>query len=266
MDKGTRSTPKKVFATAREQQIVLVLQGGGALGAYQAGVYQGFHEAGVEPNWVVGTSIGAISAALIAGNPPALRAHRLSEFWRRVAQQHLIECWSLASLSSGLGNLDAVVRGVRGFFEPNPTVWGIRAPLGVEQTAWYSTEPLKHTLSELVQFKSISTYGPRLTVGAVNVCSGEMRYFDSRHEPIRSEHVMASGALPPGFRAIDIDGQPYWDGGIYSNTPVEVVLDDNPRRDSLIFSVNVWQSRGEVRESIWEVLGRGRTFNMRAAS
>jgi NTE family protein len=258
MEKETRNIAKNAFATAREQQIVLVLQGGGALGAFQAGVYQGFHEAGVEPDWVVGTSIGAINAALIAGNPPVVRAHRLSEYWRRVAQQRLIdECWSVASSASGLGNRDAVVRGVAGFFEPNPmAVWGIRAPLGIEQAAWYSTQPLKDTLSELVEFKSVSAYGTRLTVGAVNVCSGEMRYFDSRHELIRLEHVMASGALPPGFPAIDIDGQPYWDGGIYSNTPVEVVLDDNPRRDSLIFAVNLWQSRGKAPESIWEVLGR----------
>ncbi|MBO0758582.1 MAG: patatin-like phospholipase family protein [Bradyrhizobiaceae bacterium] len=245
-------------ATASQQQIVLVLQGGGALGAYQAGVYQGFHEAGVEPDWIVGTSIGAINAVLIAGNPPASRANKLSEFWRRVSQQGLLdEYWSLASLAGGVANLDAMIRGVPGFFEPNPmAAWGIRAPLGVEQAAWYSTEPLKVTLLELVDFASIRTYGTRLTVGAVNVCSGEMRYFDSRYEQIGLEHVMASGALPPGFPAVEIDGQPYWDGGLYSNSPVEVVLDDNPRRDSLIFAVNVWQPRGEAPESIWEVLGR----------
>lgn len=257
MENGTRDLAK-IDATMGKQQIVLVLQGGGALGAYQAGVYQGFHEAGVEPDWVVGTSIGAINAALIAGNPPASRANKLSEFWRRVTHQGLIdEYWSLASLAGGVGNLDAMIRGVPGFFEPNPmAAWGIRAPLGIEHAAWYSTEPLKVTLLELVDFASIRTYGTRLSIGAVNVCSGELRYFDSRHEPIGLEHVMASGALPPGFPAVEIDGQPYWDGGIYSNTPVEVVLDDNPRRDSLIFAVNVWQPRGEAPESIWEVLGR----------
>jgi NTE family protein len=256
MENGTRN-PQKIDA-AGKQQIVLVLQGGGALGAYQAGVYQGFHDRGVEPDWVVGTSIGAINAALIAGNPPASRAIKLSEFWRRVTQQGLIdEYWSLASLAGGIGNVDAMIRGVPGFFEPNPmAAWGIRVPLGVEQAAWYSTEPLRVTLLELVDFGSIRTYGTRLTVGAVNVCSGELRYFDSRHELIGLEHVMASGALPPGFPAVEIDGQPYWDGGIYSNTPVEVVLDDNPPRDSLIFAVNVWQPRGESPESIWEVLGR----------
>jgi NTE family protein len=257
MENGTRNA-QKIDATTGEQQIVLVLQGGGALGAYQAGVYQGFHEAGVEPDWVVGTSIGAINAALIAGNPLACRANRLSEFWRRVSQQGLIdEYWSLASLAGGIGNIDAVIRGVPGFFEPNPmAAWGIRAPLGVEQAAWYSTEPLRLTLLELVDFPSIRTHGTRLTVGAVNVCSGKMRYFDSRQAPIGLEHVMASAALPPGFPAIEIDGEPYWDGGIYSNSPVEVVLEDNPRRDSLVFAVNVWQPRGEAPESIWEVLGR----------
>jgi len=257
MENGTRN-PVRIDATVGKQQIVLVLQGGGALGAYQAGVYQGFHDAGVEPDWVVATSIGAINAALIAGNPPASRANKLLEFWRRVTQQGLIdEYWSLASLAGGVGNFDAMIRGVPGFFEPNPmAAWGIRAPLGVEQAAWYSTEPLKVTLLELVDFASIRTYGTRLTVGAVNVCSGEMRYFDSRHEPIGLEHVMASGALPPGFPAVEIDEQPYWDGGVYSNTPVEVVFGDRPRRDSLIFAVNVWQPRGETPESIWEVLGR----------
>jgi NTE family protein len=257
MENETRN-PLNFDTMAGKQQIVLVLQGGGALGSYQAGVYQGFHEAGVEPDWVVGTSIGAINAALIAGNPLGSRADKLSEFWRRVTQQGLIdEYWSLASLAGGIGNVDAMIRGAPGFFEPNPmAAWGIRAPLGVEQAAWYSTEPLKVTLLELVDFASIRTYGTRLTMGAVNVCSGEMRYFDSRYEPIGLEHVMASGALPPGFPAVEIDGQPYWDGGVYSNTPLEVVLDDNPRRDSLIFAVNVWQPQGEAPESIWEVLGR----------
>ena len=161
------------------------------------------------------------------------------------------------SLTGGFGNLDTLVRGVPGFFEPNPmAAWGIRAPLGVEHAAWYSTEPLKNTLSELVDFDAISAHGTRLTVGAVNVSSGQMRYFDSRHGPIRLEHVMASGALPPGFPAIEVDGQPYWDGSLYSNTPVEVVLDDNPRRNSLIFAVNLWQSHGDAPQSIWQVLGR----------
>jgi NTE family protein len=133
---------------------------------------------------------------------------------------------------------------------------GLRAAIGVENAAFYSTEPLKATLQELVDLDQIHVNAMRLTVGAVNVCSGSMRYFDSCHMPLQLEHVMASGALPPAFPAIDVDGHPYWDGGLYSNTPVEVVLDDNPRRDSLIFAVNVWQPRGAAPDSIWKVLGR----------
>jgi NTE family protein len=258
MDDTTLKPQSSAAKPAGQQQIVLVLQGGGALGAYQAGVYQGFHEAGFEPDWVVGTSIGAINAALIAGNPLEDRVAKLSEFWRRVGQQRVMnDCWSLASMmASGFANVDTVVRGVPGFFAPNPlAALGLRAPVGVYQAAFYTTEPLKATLRELVKFET-SARDIRLTVGAVNVCTGEMHYFDSRHRPIRLEHVMASGALPPGFPAVDVDGKPYWDGGLYSNTPVEVVLDDHPRRDSLILAVNVWQPRGDAPESIWDVLGR----------
>jgi NTE family protein len=242
----------------RGHQVVLVLQGGGALGSYQAGVFQGLHEAGVEPDWVVGTSIGAINAALIAGNAPDDRTERLSEFWTRVSCQGLIdERWSLAEFASGISHLNTLVRGVPGFFELNPlAAWGLRASLGVEHAAFYSTDPLKATLRELVNFGRIDAKETRLTVGAVNVCTGSMKYFDSAHMPLRLEHVMASGALPPAFPAVEVDGHPYWDGGVYSNTPVEVVLDDNPRRDSLIFAVNVWQPRGTAPDSIWKVLGR----------
>jgi NTE family protein len=242
----------------RGRQVVLVLQGGGALGAYQAGVLQGLHEAGVEPDWIVGTSIGAINGALIAGNPPDARMERLQAFWRRVSQQHLIDkSWSLAEFATGIAHLNTVVCGVPGFFGPNPfAALGLQAPIGVEHAAFYSTEPLKQTLRELVDFRHLAEQDMRLTVGAVNVCSGEMKYFDTRHMPLQLEHIMASGALPPAFPAVEIDGHPYWDGGIYSNTPLEVVLDDNPRRDSLIFAVNVWQPRGNPPESIWQALGR----------
>jgi NTE family protein len=237
-------------------QVVLVLQGGGALGAYQAGVYQGLHEAGVEPTWVVGTSIGAINAALICGNAPGDRLKKLQEFWSRVGYQRRFDsAWSWGGDS--WPNLNTVLHGIPGFFERNPKAgWGLQAVLGADHAAFYSTEPLKATLEELVDFDYINGRHTRLTVGAVNVRSGDMKYFDCRHMPIGLEHIMASGALPPAFPAVRVDGEPFWDGGVYSNTPIEVVLDDHPRRDALIFAVNVWQPHGSEPATIWQVLGR----------
>ena len=256
------SKPDKAARSARRAplpgQVVLVLQGGGALGAYQVGVYEALHDAGIEPDWVIGTSIGAINAALIAGNPPAQRMERLNAFWRHVEQPATV-AGPLDWLGMGnwVANMTTVMRGIPAFFEPSLTALrGPRAPVGVEAAAYYSTEPLRRTLSELVDFGRLNGGGTRLTVGAVNACSGAMRYFDSRAEALCVEHVMASGALPPAFPAVRIAGEPYWDGGLYSNTPIEAVLDDRPRRDSLIFAVNVWHQTAPEPESIWQVLGR----------
>jgi NTE family protein len=244
--------------TALPGQVVLVLQGGGALGAYQVGVYQALHEAGIEPDWVIGTSIGAINAALIVGNPPDERMKKLDDFWQHVEQQRtLAGPFDWLGMGNLLANMTTVMRGIPAFFEPNLlALRGSQAALGVEQAAYYSTAPLRETLTALVDFNYLDTCRTRLTVGAVNACTGAMRYFDSRDDPIGLDHVMASGALPPAFPAVRIDGQPYWDGGIYSNTPIEAVLDDNPRRDSLIFAVNVWHQTGPEPESIWQVMGR----------
>jgi NTE family protein len=239
-------------------QIVLVLQGGGALGAYQAGVYQGLTEGGIEPDWVIGTSIGAINGALIAGNAAGRRVERLQEFWGRLGNRRGFDtAWSSAFFAGALANLQTLTQGVAGFFAANPHApWGIHFPVGIERAAFYTTEPLERTLGELVDFDHLNRRQTRLTVGAVNVRSGEMRYFDSRDMALTPAHIMASGALPPGFPAVRIDGEPYWDGGLYSNTPVEVVLDDDPRRDSLIISVNMWQPSGSEPGTIWQVLGR----------
>ena len=239
-------------------QVVLVLQGGGALGAYQVGVYEALHDAGIEPEWVIGTSIGAINAALIAGNPREQRMERLNAFWRNVEQPNS-STGPLDWLGMGnlMANMTTVMRGIPAFFEPNlAALRGTKAAVGVESASYYSTEPLRQTLSELVNFSSMHASPTRLTVGAVNAISGAMRYFDSRQETLCVDHVMASGALPPAFPAVRIDGEPYWDGGIYSNTPIEAVLDDRPRRDALIFAVNVWHQTGPEPESIWDVMGR----------
>src|SRR5215472_13346289 len=225
-------------------QVVLVLQGGGALGSYQAGVYQALHEAGIEPDWIIGTSIGAINASLIAGNEPEHRVDRLEEFWRRMQRK---EFWGLANwpgLADTASYWSILLAGIPGFFKPNPlALLGAHYPL-------------------------IERCTPRLTVGAAHVRTSKMRYFDSRETAITVRHVMASGALPPAFPAVRIDGELYWDGGILSNTPTEAIFDDNPRHSSLVFAVHMWNPIGPEPESIWEVLHRHKDiqYSSRVAS
>jgi NTE family protein len=243
---------------AKLGQIVLVFQGGGALGAYQAGVYQALHEAGIEPDWLIGTSIGAINATIIAGNKKDDRLAKLQEFWRRVEHSPTLEALSsLPWIGASLPNWNTLAAGIASFFRPNPLAFlGWRVPLAAEAAGYYSTAPLQETLSELVDFSLIGEQGPRLTVGAAKVRTSEMRYFDSRDMPLTVRHVMASGALPPAFPPVRIGDDLYWDGGILSNTPVEAIFDDNPRRNSLVFAVHIWNSDGHEPESIWDVMHR----------
>jgi len=239
-------------------QVVLVLQGGGALGAYQVGVYEALHEAGIEPDWVIGTSIGAINGAVIAGNRPGDRVPRLRELWQRFQQEshfQALRYWPGAG--EALENFSTLAFGIPHFFSPRLPAWGgLQAKVGLDAASYYSTAPLRETLASLIDLAVLNAAHPRLTVGAVNVKSGGLRYFDSRDAALGLEEVMASGALPPGFPAIRVDGEAYWDGGLYSNTPLEAVLDDNPRRDSVIFGVNVWQPTGHEPASLWQVMAR----------
>ncbi len=251
---GDNSTSLK----SRLGQIVLVFQGGGALGAYQIGVYEALHEAGIEPDWVIGTSIGAINAALIAGNPVDRRLARLEEFWRRVEHGDWL---SLLSSAPGIGpfiaNSATVASGLEAFFTPNPLAFlSAHMPLGAEKAGYYSTVPLATNLKDLVDEDVLNSGAPRITVGAANIRTGAMHYFDSREDRIGAQHILASGALPPAFPAVRIDGDLYWDGGILSNTPVEAVFDDKPRRNSLVFSVQLWHPRGVEPSSIWQVMSR----------
>ena len=247
-------------------QVVLVLQGGGALGAYQVGVYQALHAAGIEPDWVVGTSIGAINAALIAGNEPGGRLDRMAAFWRRVEHgwlHGLVGGWPMGA------TLMTMAAGIPAFFRPNP--WAFchpLMPLGADSAGYYDTAPLRATLEELVDFARIGRRATRLTVGAANVRTGAMHYFDSRDMALDARHVMASGALPPAFPAVRIDGELYWDGGILSNTPVETVFDDQPRRDSLIFAVHIWNPQGPEPGTLQAVMSRQKDiqYASRAAS
>lgn len=239
-------------------QIVLVLQGGGALGSYQAGVYQALHEAGIEPDWVIGTSIGAINASLIAGNVPGNRLSRLQEFWSRMEQKSIANFTAFwPGLNQQLGNWATITRGIAGLFRPNPFAHlGDSYVLGPERAGFYTTAPLQRTLEELVDFDLIRRGRPRLTIGAAHVRTSQMRYFDSRDGAITLGHVMASGALPPAFPAVRIDGELYWDGGILSNTPTEAVFDDSPRKNSLIFSVHLWNPAGAEPATMGEVFNR----------
>ncbi|WP_035721698.1 patatin-like phospholipase family protein [Bradyrhizobium sp. ARR65] len=262
MQRSTKSPLDPDFSrtasNALPGQIVLVLQGGGALGSYQAGVYQALHEAGVEPDWIVGTSIGAINASLIAGNAAQDRLVRLKEFWSRVQRA---PTWELRGLLPG--SVDkwlywtTLTRGIHGFFTPNLLAHaGDSFPLGADHAGYYSTAPLESTLSDLVNFDLLNQGCPRLTVGAAHVRTSRMRYFDSRCCKIDVKHIMASGALPPGFPAVRVNGELYWDGGILSNTPTEVVFDDDPRRDSLIFTVHLWNPVGTEPTTMAQVLNR----------
>jgi NTE family protein len=239
-------------------QVVLVFQGGGALGAYQAGVYQAMHDAEIEPNWIIGTSIGAINAALIAGNQPDNRVGALKAFWRGVTAAPYWGAWSLWPPTCALtSQWTALCRGIPGFFEPNAVAFlGPRLPLGPESAGYYSMTPLKRTLAELVDFALINGKRPRLTIGAAHIRTSQMHYFDNRKRRISLEHILASGALPPAFPPVRVDGELFWDGGVLSNTPTEVVFKDDPRRNSLIFAVHVWQPVGPEPETMSDVLHR----------
>jgi len=235
--------------------VALLLQGGGALGAYQAGVYEALSEAGIEPDWVAGISIGAINAAIIAGNPPGARIARLRGFWEQVTDAtigsiaaYVLGDRQIDDVSHGLlnrfGAVEAMFAGAPGFYKPRLSIWGF--PRGV--TSYYDTAPLKATLEKFVDFDRLNAREMRFSVGAVDVRSGNFTYFDTEtYGPkIRPEHIMASGALPPGFPPIEIDGEYFWDGGLVSNTPLQWVFDNATCRDTLAFQVDLWSARGEL--------------------
>jgi NTE family protein len=241
-----------------DKKVGLVLQGGGALGSYQAGVYEALASSSYLPDWVAGISIGAINAALIAGNPPENRVAQLRRFWEAVTAP---TAWwpaeltgPLAAFQRSTGGLAALMFGQPGFFAPRPLREWFSPTM---PTSYYSTAALKETLELLVDFDLInSAKGIRLSVGAVNVRTGRFAYFDSAEISIRPEHVMASGSLPPGFPPVEIDGEYYWDGGLVSNTPLQYVLDYYPRRSRLLFQVDVFQGRGQLPTNLEEVSER----------
>jgi NTE family protein len=246
--------------------IALLLQGGGALGAYQAGVYEALAEADLDPDWVAGISIGAINGALIAGNAPKVRVDKLRAFWEGVTTKPWW-CWSerdslllkgdaarqwLNQLNAGF----AMVGGASGFFTPRfPAPW-LHPPGTADATSIYDTSGLKTTLETLIDFDRLNANAMRFSIGAVNVRSGNFVYFDTKTRTIGPEHIMASGALPPGFPPIEIEGEDYWDGGLVSNTPLQWVVDSQPRLDTLAFQVDLWSARGELPRTLAEVSTR----------
>lgn len=249
----------------RPPQTVYVFQGGGALGAYQAGFVEALESAELPPDWLVGTSIGAINATLIAGNAPADRLKALRSFWDRVTRPALatpmpqLQANPLAAVWQAWQTWQTLTSGVPGFFKPRgPQSWDMnrRAPLG--ELGFYDTAPLAATLRELVDFDRIAAAQTRLTLCAVNVRSGALALFDNRDGRTRigPEHVMASGALPPGFAPVQIGKEAYWDGGIYSNTPLDVVLDDAERRDTLCFMVDLWDASEAAPQTMAQALAR----------
>lgn len=253
--------------------VALVLQGGGALGAYQAGVYEGLHEAHIAPNWVAGISIGSINCAIIAGNPPESRVQRMREFWETICQPSvfqppadMLQQWIESQGSearkafNAFGAWRAIMEGQKAFFTPRmPPPW---ATLHGDPTtmSYYNTAELKSTLERLVDFDRINAGEMRVSVGAVNVRTGNFEFFDNTSGPtagrLRAEHFMASGALPPGFPAIEIEGEYYWDGGLVSNTPLAQILSATPRVDTLAFQVDLWSAIGELPTNIYDVQER----------
>ncbi|ATQ68622.1 MULTISPECIES: patatin-like phospholipase family protein [Methylosinus] len=239
----------------------LVLQGGGALGSYQAGAYEALHAAGQTIDWVAAISIGAINGAIICGNPPERRVERLARFWREASslitaapindEELFVQLFdeTSAAITAGCG--------APGFFRPRvpPPLPGFRhAP---ESLSVYDTAPLRETLLSLVDFDLLNSGATRYSIGSVNVRTGNFHYFDTARERIGPEHVMASGALPPGLPMIEIAGERYWDGGLVSNTPLQYVLDyERPRRDLLLFQLDLFSARGELPRTMLEVASR----------
>ena len=253
----TKTSPPKA-----DEDCILVLQGGGALGAYQAGVFDALSSVYREPDWVAGISIGAVNAALIAGNPASTRVSKLREFWELLSsslQAPGFGMYANATARQSLNDASAaqvMLCGVPGFFSPRfpPAPYQPRGTLAA--ISYYDTTPLRQTLERLVDFDRINAGQVRLSVGAVNIRTGNFEYFDSTRQRIDARHIMASGALPPGFAPVEIDGEHYWDGGLVSNTPLQYVLDQPGKRRRVVFQVDLFAASGELPATLAEVTER----------
>jgi NTE family protein len=256
---STESAAKGAKRVVPFERVALVLQGGGALGAYQAGVFQAIHEASLDIHWISGASIGAINGALIAGNPPERRVERLLEFWETITRPSIkfadtswfSDLWwpgneKARYWTNRVSAFATMLHGVPDFFSPRPMPPINSVAKSPEGVSYYDTAPLKATLGRLVDFDLINRRTMQFGVGATNVRTGAPIYFDNLERTITVEHVMASASLPPGFPPTKIGGEYYWDGGVVSNTPMQCVIDSSPRYSGLVFQVDLWDSNGEV--------------------
>jgi NTE family protein len=255
---GSRPSRRKSHIVTERppfERIALLLQGGGALGAYQGGVYQALAEANLHPNWVAGISIGAINSALIAGNPPERRVEKIRDFWEGVTAPPFgvpdfpwleVKGEFAHSLVNRARSLGTLLGGAPGFFAPRVRPPYLQPSGSLEAISYYDITPLKATLERLVDFDLINVGAMRFSVGAVNVRTGNFVYFDNTTHRIEPQHVIASGSLPPGFPPTEIEGEYYWDGGLVSNTPLQWVLDSRPGQDTLAFQIDLWSARGEL--------------------
>jgi NTE family protein len=261
--------------------IALLLQGGGALGSYQAGVYEGLVDRGIHPNWVAGISIGALNCAIIAGNAPDKRVERLHEFWNTICSPPSLTAGFMStpfasenpmgfmnammapmndmmqgmgqSMMSSMAAMHSIMKGQEGFFKPRMMAPGGGAP---DTTSFYDTTPILSTLEKFADFDRINSGETRVSLGATNVATGNFVYFDTKDTKLTPKHFLASGSLPPGFPATEIDGEYYWDGGCVSNTPLEYVLSSTPRKDTLAFQVDVWSAQGALPTDVMQVTER----------
>ncbi|NBW45340.1 MAG: patatin-like phospholipase family protein [Betaproteobacteria bacterium] len=240
--------------------IALVFQGGGALGSYQAGVFEGLSEAGIEPNWMSGVSIGAINASIIAGNKPEDRVAKLKEFWETVTDHgyasHLAGNDDMRTFHNMTSAFMSMISGIPGFYKPRMMSPWQQVPGQAGATSHYDTSDLKDHLNSLINWDILNSDSHRLSVGAVNVRTGNYKYFDTALERLGPEHIMASGALPPAFPAMKIGSEFYWDGGIVSNTPLQYLLELHKLHKALVFQVDLFNARGDMPKTMPEVMSR----------
>ena len=242
-------------------RVVLLLQGGGALGAYHVGAYQALHESGMEPDWIAGVSIGALNACILAGNRPADRVGRLEALWNAISRPEAVAFWSSVHgfgrrMHNAASHVEAMVLGQPNFFYPRFPSPQFVPDQDPENVSFYVSAPMLQTLRGLANFDLINAKRTRLSVGATHVKTGTLIFFDSAKQTLTPEHILASGSLPPGLPGTRIDGELFWDGGCVSNTPIDVVFDEAYGGRTLVFMIDLWSSLGPEPRNLDELQWR----------